>query len=133
LNSNNRKLESLLKNNPNPSDFNPNDFKRTFKHANAEHCNGCNGCSGTGKTLKWTLEPSSSDIMPIENLPLDDPERMKTLIPFAIVTPDGKWHEKGSMGWWGIVVDEKDTWKEEALEILKKYRDHVAIVVDCHI
>ena len=133
LMSNNKKLEGLLKNNPNPSDFNPNDFKRTFKHAQAEHCNGCNGCSGTGKALKWHFEPSSSDIMPLENLPLDDPEQMKDLIPFAIVTPDGKWHEEGQIGWRGIVSDEKDTWRDEALEILKNYRDHVAIVVDCHI
>jgi hypothetical protein len=108
-------------------------YKRTFKNENAEHCNGCNGCQGTGKRIKWILEPSINDQMPLKNLPLDDPEAMKDLIPFAIVTPDGKWYEHGSMGWWGIVSDEKDTWKEEALEILKKHRDCVAIVVDCHI
>lgn len=23
------------------------------------------------------------------------------IVPFAIVTPDGEWHERGNMGWWG--------------------------------
>jgi hypothetical protein len=108
-------------------------YERTFKYEQAKACNGCNGCQGTGKTLKWTLEPSNADQMPLENLLLDDPEQMKSFIPFAIVTPDGKWYEKGNMGWFAIVSDAKDTWKEEALELLKQHRDCVAIVVDCHI
>jgi len=27
--------------------------------------------------------------------------------PHAFITPDGKWHEAGRMGWWAIVSDEK--------------------------
>jgi len=28
-------------------------------------------------------------------------------IPFALVLPDGEWAEKGEMGWWGMVSNEK--------------------------
>jgi hypothetical protein len=54
-------------------------------------------------------------------------------VPFAIVTPDGAWHEKGKMGWFGMVSDEKDTWTEECMNILRKYADHLIVIVDCHI
>jgi hypothetical protein len=53
--------------------------------------------------------------------------------PFAILTPDGKWHEKGKMGWFASVSDEKDNWDEIAKGILDKYADNYAAVVDCHI
>ncbi|OGM09279.1 hypothetical protein A2Z67_05050 [Candidatus Woesebacteria bacterium RBG_13_36_22] len=57
------------------------------------------------------------------------------IIPFAIVTPDGKWHEKGKMGWWALVSDEKDgkDWKEMALFIYNKYKGHLAVGCDLHI
>jgi len=29
-------------------------------------------------------------------------------MPFAVVTPDGQWHEKGRMGWFGLVANEKE-------------------------
>jgi hypothetical protein len=54
-------------------------------------------------------------------------------IPFAIVTPDGAWHEQGSMGWWGIVADEKDNWEKEAKNIFTQYPDHIAVLCDLHI
>jgi hypothetical protein len=56
-------------------------------------------------------------------------------LPFAIVTPDGEWHEKGEMGWWGLTNNEKEdnTWEKELHKILKKYADDYIIGVDCHI
>lgn len=56
-------------------------------------------------------------------------------IPFAVVTPDGKWHEKGDMGWWGIVHDKKEQkfWDEEVLEIYKSLEGHIAVGCDLHI
>lgn len=55
-------------------------------------------------------------------------------VPYAIIDPDGEWHQKGKMGWWGISTGESDTWKTDAHEILKKYRcDHVFVGLDCHI
>lgn len=54
---------------------------------------------------------------------------------FAVLTPDGEWHEKGSMGWWGIVTNEKDGWKDS---YKKAFLDNAnpewtLTIVDCHI
>jgi len=59
----------------------------------------------------------------------------KDFIPFAVVTPDGLWHEKGEMGWWAVVTNEKSDskWKREVKSIFKKYPDHWAVLLDCHI
>lgn len=56
-------------------------------------------------------------------------------IPFALVTPDGSWHEQGQMGWWGAVIDGKETvdWHAEAKAILQNYLDHSMVLVDAHI
>lgn len=57
---------------------------------------------------------------------------------WAVITPDGEWHEKGSMGWWGL----SDESNEEACEWVKTYKEKfidtadpelVAVLVDCHI
>lgn len=55
--------------------------------------------------------------------------------PFAFVTPDGEWIERGSMGWWGCVSDEKSkkNWQQEAITILEKYPDCLAVACDLHI
>ena len=55
--------------------------------------------------------------------------------PFAWVTPDGKWHERAKMGWWGTTSDEKESsaWKKEVDEIAKKYAGYTVVAVDCHI
>lgn len=54
---------------------------------------------------------------------------------FALLTPDGEWFERGSMGWWGIVADEKQDsdWTTITRSVYEKYRDHVVVLVDVHI
>ena len=54
---------------------------------------------------------------------------------FAVVTPDGEWHEEGKMGWFAIVTDEKDCdlWEKQKIDILTKYQDHHCVGLDCHI
>lgn len=60
----------------------------------------------------------------------------KTPVPFGYIDTIGRWFEKGDMGWWGIVTNEKD--KDEWEE---KYRNYISTlnpetivtVVDCHI
>ena len=54
---------------------------------------------------------------------------------FAIITPDGVWHEQGRMGWWGAVIDGKETadWHTEAEAILRNYADHSLVLVDAHV
>lgn len=54
---------------------------------------------------------------------------------FAIVK-EGEWHERGSMGWWGCVSDEKDkyVWDEETKKLLEGLSDDTLLTVfDCHI
>lgn len=54
---------------------------------------------------------------------------------FAILK-DGKWYEKGKMGWWGMVHNEKDVdkWSEEFNKLLSELPDDTLLsVYDCHI
>ena len=55
----------------------------------------------------------------------------------AVVTPDGKWHEPGEMGWFGISSESADEMFEWRLRFeerfLEPYRDCTLTVVDCHI
>lgn len=62
-------------------------------------------------------------------------EIVDDFLPFAIITPDGEWYEKGEMGWWGIVSDEKEDWKDIGKGVLDKYRDdqHVICLLNMHI
>jgi len=98
----------------------------------------CNGCQGEGKSVKWPTQwaDHSGDIVPANKwLSLLDGDA-KEFTPFAIVTPDGEWHEKGKMGWWACVFDEKDKdeWRGQTAELVQKHaNDHIAIVVDCHL
>lgn len=70
-----------------------------------------------------------NNCLPVACMRLDDYAHM----PFAIITPDGEWHEHGNMGWWGIVHDEKDDWQTVARQILEKHTGCIAVTVDCHI
>lgn len=57
------------------------------------------------------------------------------IAPFAILK-DGDWFQKGEMGWWGIVSDEKveDKWIDEACTLLMTLPgDTLLTIVDCHI
>lgn len=56
-------------------------------------------------------------------------------VPFAFVTPDGKWHEKGKMGWWAMTHGEQPqhAWDKEFQKALEKYPQSLAVLVDCHI
>ena len=54
---------------------------------------------------------------------------------FAVVK-DGKWYERGKMGWWAVVTDEKDkdAWHEEVKLLLASLSpDTLLTMYDCHI
>lgn len=55
--------------------------------------------------------------------------------PFALLTPDGQWHERGEMGWFGCVSNEKprSAWIERVRELLSENSDSIAVCIDCHI
>lgn len=89
----------------------------------------CNGCNGDGKKEKWPTQwkQFNGDILPTELVPKD-------LVPYAIVTPDGVWNQRGKMGWWGVSSNEDDDWDEKAKKIIDEHRHKThAIVVDAHI
>lgn len=49
---------------------------------------------------------------------------------------DGKWYERGQMGWWGAVHDEKDKnqWNAEFKKLLDSVPEETLLtVIDCHI
>lgn len=48
----------------------------------------------------------------------------KTLIPYAIVTPEGEWFD----------CEQKDAtrWRSETEELLRRYADYLVVAVDCH-
>lgn len=57
------------------------------------------------------------------------------IVPFAFVK-DGEWHERGDMGWWGFVSDEKDrdVWNAEFSKMFDALPDDTPLtLVDCHI
>lgn len=56
-------------------------------------------------------------------------------VPFAVLK-NGKWYEKGEMGWFGISTNDKDqdVWNEEVNKMLDELPDDVLIsFYDCHI
>lgn len=61
--------------------------------------------------------------------------RKRAFGSFAVVK-DGKWYERGGMGWWGIVHDEKDedAWLEEFAKLTDSLSDDTLLsMYDCHI
>lgn len=60
-------------------------------------------------------------------------ERADSVATFAILM-DGKWMEKGKMGWWACVSGEDENWTGKFHEILDSIPDDKLLtVVDCHI
>ena len=61
--------------------------------------------------------------------------KCKCLIPFAFLM-NGEWYEKGKMGWWGIVSDEKlqYDWSAKFLQLWEELPDDILIsMYDLHI
>lgn len=106
-----------------------------YRAANPEY--KCNGCNGAGKSLKfpsyWVSEGNHAPLDSVLAMLEADPAKT----PFGILTPEGEWIERGSMGWGGMVSDEKQkaSWSEEVLKLYAKFvgRGLYVTVVDCHI
>lgn len=63
-------------------------------------------------------------------------KKLEACRTYAVVTKDGKWHEKGEMGWFGMSRNEKpeDEWSRQFRELVDKADDNdLLTVVDCHI
>jgi hypothetical protein len=61
--------------------------------------------------------------------------RVSSIVTFALIK-DGKWYERGEMGWWGVVSNEKDrdAWDEQFYKFFNELsEDTLVSVYDCHI
>lgn len=56
---------------------------------------------------------------------------------FAVVTPDGEWHEMGEMGWFGCsneTPEEARAWHDNYMNLVHSVpEDYYMTIVDCHI
>ncbi|MFZ5645972.1 MAG: hypothetical protein ACOY46_20650 [Bacillota bacterium] len=54
-------------------------------------------------------------------------------MPYAILTPDGKWHTKGEIDWFQSNKKDDINWLKEAMSIYKQYSDYWVVACDLHI
>lgn len=63
-------------------------------------------------------------------------EAMAAVLPLSCfaVLMDGKWYERGEMGWWAMVSNENKDWDQEFKKLLESLDPEKWVtVVDCHI
>lgn len=130
------------------------EWERIYKQAEREHPlyqkpdPDCQNCGGTGKYIttynpkaKWDWWIAGGRYEGVVGGAVDPNVAPVTvlleqnIVPFAVVTPDGKWHERGEMGWFAIVTreKEKDVWAKEVRNIFEKHKDCLAVGCDLHI
>jgi hypothetical protein len=54
-------------------------------------------------------------------------------IPFAVITPDGECHREGEMGFFGQSFENDAYWEDRWDELREKWKESVAVVLDCHV
>ena len=98
--------------------------------------NGCNGCNGTGVETLWPTSWArhAGDLRPVSFV-LDRIRSGAEVDVYAVVTPDGEWHARGEMGWFGISRDDDDEqhWRETVRLLLEAHPKATAVMCDCHI
>jgi hypothetical protein len=57
---------------------------------------------------------------------------------FAVITPDGEWHESATMGFWAVTYNEKESEEEWGKKFHERFLkdanpETILVVVDCHI
>lgn len=59
----------------------------------------------------------------------------QNVMPFVIITPDGKWYEyrEKKRSWFAVKSKENENLVIEMFQIRNRYGDHIAVMVDCHI
>lgn len=102
------------------------DEKRDFYHAQP----GSLKAKEFQKELGWNFELDEYQ------KPLDElvKERRESAGQTFAILKDGVWYEKGEMGWWACVSNEKDNWSSEFAKLLDEIPDDTLVsVYDCHI
>jgi hypothetical protein len=81
------------------------------------------------KTIEWDLK----DFIEKTRDQYIHMARNKALATFAMLK-DGVWYERGEMGWFACVSDEKDDWDEQFNAMFDALPDNTMLtIVDCHI
>ena len=102
------------------------DEKRDFYHAQP----GSLKSKEFHKELGWNFELDEYQ-KPLDQLVKETRESAGQT--FSILK-DGVWYEKGEMGWWACVSNEKDDWSAEFAKLLDEIPDDTLVsVYDCHI
>lgn len=79
-----------------------------------------------GKYDYWTLHPMAEHGWPVREMPQD-------LLPSAVVTPDGQWHDMGEERWVrDLTAAEREAIRERVYALIDRYPDQRAIPLDCH-
>jgi hypothetical protein len=74
----------------------------------------------------WTLHNVESDVWPVRAMPRD-------LLPVAVVTPDGHWHDTGEEWRPGdLTASEKQAIGQRAYALFDLYPECLAVALDCH-
>ena len=63
-------------------------------------------------------------------------EMMRPAVPYAFVTPDGKWHAPGRVGWFALsdeTAESQDAYWEEWCDFIINAPDCYVSILDCHI
>ena len=106
----------------------------------------CDACHGTGNRLTTYNPDSQWDwwviggrwdgwLHPSNVVPVSDLLSVLENTPFALVTPDGAWHQRGRMGLWGMASDEapEDEWAATVQTLLHAHPEALAVTCDLHI
>lgn len=65
-----------------------------------------------------------------------DASRARAITTYAVITPDGEWHAKGRMGWFGMSDDrtERDAWNDRVNELIDAASDDdLFTLIDAHV
>lgn len=63
-------------------------------------------------------------------------EMMRPFTPYAFVTPDGAWHAPGTVGWFALsdeTKDSMDAYYDEWCKFIREAPDCFVSILDCHI
>ena len=93
-------------------------------------------CNPKSKWDRYQIGGRWSNSIPGDEVKMSEIPIEKIEPPYAFITPDGEWVERGEMGWFGVGSNEmdKDEWDVKFREYLKTLdKDIILTQVDCHI